>query len=297
MMEEVTVKMKGKYRVLKTTGIIFLILLVLLVVKLFMNAKEQERQQALMIKSDEELIGQHFYMPRDGAEDVDMNLYLIADDELHPLVINIHGGAFIAGDADTLDTQSDHISQAWNVHVATVNYKLAKGGYDIAYGTQEIVDTVKYFIANAEEYHIDPDRIFVLGYSAGGYHAMASVLALKQEGIDVAGQIICYGFIKDVNETYLTLDEATRKTVAPALFILADSDPISDGSLIYQQSLAANGVNTQVKKYDGAIHGFIEENNPEYEILTTQSKAPEQEVMAREAEDLIGGWLEEHSNQ
>ncbi|MBP3198400.1 MAG: alpha/beta hydrolase fold domain-containing protein [Butyrivibrio sp.] len=51
---------------------------------------------------------------------VDLNLYLINDGEMHPLVINIHGGAFIAGDADTLDTQSNRISKNWNVNVVTV---------------------------------------------------------------------------------------------------------------------------------------------------------------------------------
>ena len=56
--------------------------------------------------------------------------------------------------------------------------------------------------------------------------------------------------------------------------------------------LEANGVSAQVKKYDGAIHGFIEENNPEYEELSIKvSKSPEQEKMAREAEEFIGTWL------
>ena len=282
---------KRRHSVLKTIGIILLVIIALTAITLVRNAKEQEKQQALMVKSDEDLIGQHFYMPRENAEDVDINLYLINDGQKHPLVINLHGGAFIAGDADTLDTQSDRISHSWNVNVATINYKLAKGNYDIAYGTTEVVDTVKYFISHADEYDIDPSQIFVLGYSAGGYHAMASVLALKQDGIDVAGQIICYGFIKEVNETYLSFDEEARKTVAPALFILADGDPISDGSLKYQSSLSENGVETQVKKYDGAKHGFIEENNPEYEVLKATSKSPEQEVMARDAEDLIGSWI------
>ena len=245
-----------------------------------------------MVKTDEELIGQHFYMQRDGSEDVDMNLYFIDDGETHPLVVNLHGGAFIAGDADTLDTQSDRISHQWNVHVATVNYKLASGNYDIAYGTEEVVDTVKYMVTHADEYHVDPERIFILGYSAGGYHAMASTLKLKQEGISVAGQIICYGFIKEVNDTYLAQDEDFRKNMCPSLFILADNDPISEGSLNYQQSLEANGVETQVKKYDGAIHGFIEENNPEYEVLDAMSKSSEQEIMARDAEQLIGEWIE-----
>ncbi|KAF1682751.1 alpha/beta hydrolase [Veillonella sp. R32] len=105
--------------------------------------------------------------------------------------MNLHGGAFIAGDADTLDSQSDRIKRKWNVNVVTVNYKLAKDGYDIAYGTREIVDVVKYFVENASEYNIDTDKIFILGYSAGGDHAMASTLILKQDNVDIAGQIIC----------------------------------------------------------------------------------------------------------
>lgn len=282
---------KRSHKVLKVIGCVLLILIMVIVVTLIHNGREQARQQALMVKSDDELIGTHFFMDRDGAESVDMNLYMLDNGQRHPLVVNLHGGAFIAGDADTLDTQSDRISREWNVNVATVNYKLASGDYDIAYGTQEVVDTVKYFRSHADEYGIDPDGIFVLGYSAGGYHAMASVLALKQEGIDVAGQIICYGFIKEVNDTYLSMSEEQKKTVAPALFILADNDPISDGSLTYQQSLADNGVTTEVKKYGGAKHGFIEENNPEYEVLKATSRAPEQEKMAREAEALIGDWI------
>lgn len=279
-------------KMLKAVAIVFLALFAGTALLLIRNAKFQERQQALMRKPDGELLGTRFHMPREGAEGVDMNLYLIQDGGAHPLVLNLHGGAFIAGDADTLDTQSDRVSKAWGAHVATINYKLAKDGYDIAYGTAEVTDAVKYFLAHAEEYRINPEEIFLLGYSAGAYHVMASVLALKSEGLDVAGQIVCYGFIKEVNETYLALDEAARKSVAPALFILADGDPISEGSLTYQQSLADNGVSTQVKKYEGAMHGFIEENNPEYEVLKAVSKSPEQETMARDAESVMGEWIE-----
>ena len=278
---------KGMRKMLSIMGIVFSLLIAALVVTLLRNVKEQERQQALMAKTDDQRIGKRFYLPRDNLEDVTVNLDLIEDGKTHPLVINLHGGAFIAGDADTLDTQSDRISKAWRVNVATVNYKLAKNGYDIPYGTKEVADTVKYFIAHADERRIDPERIFILGYSAGAYHAMASVLALKKEGIDVAGQIICYGFLKDANDTYLSFDKAARKTTAPALFILADNDPISDGSLKYRQSLADNGVSAQVKKYDGAMHGFIEENNPEYDVLKAVSKSPEQEAMARDAEKYL----------
>ena len=95
-------------------------------------------------------------------------------------------------------------------------------------------------------------------------------------------------------ETYNAMSEEQRATLAPALFILADNDPISDGSLQYEEALLQNGVKSEVKKYAGAIHGFIEENNPEYEKLSSkQPKSPEQEAISREAENCIKGFLTE----
>ena len=48
----------------------------------------------------------------------------------------------------------------------------------------------------------------------------------------------------------------------------------------------------EIKTYSGAMHGFIEENNPEYEKLRSHaSKSPEQEAMARDAENYIGNWI------
>ena len=282
-------------RILKLFLLMILIVVIAiaaLIVKILLDSRRQAEDQQKMVKTDDELIGTHFYMSRADREDVDMNLYLLDDGETHPLVINVHGGAFIAGDADTLDTQSDRISKAWNVCVATVNYKLAKNGYDIPYGTQEIVDTVKYFIQNAEKYHIDRDKIYIMGYSAGGYHAMAAVLRLYKEGISLTGQIICYGFLRDVMELYGELSEEQRAALPSSLFIIAQGDPIGEGSLTYEQALRDSGVSTQVKTYSGAMHGFLEENNPEYEKLHSHaSMSPEQEAMARDAENYIGRWI------
>ena len=96
----------------------------------------------------------------------DSNFYL-------PQVINIHGGAFIAGDADTLDTQSDRISRQFNSHIINVNYKLIKlfekGVVDVEYQTEEVVDTIKYFYENCKKYKIEINNNFVLGNSAGDF--------------------------------------------------------------------------------------------------------------------------------
>lgn len=289
---------KKVWKVIKIILIIILVLVIVVVTKVLIDYYYRNQDQKKMPKSDDELIGTHMYIEREDKENVDLNYYRSESDEPLPLVVNIHGGAFVAGDSDTLDTQSNRISKAWSCNVACVNYSLAKNGKTIPDGTEEICDTVKHFIANAEEYNVDPDNIFILGYSAGGYHAMASTLQLHSEGIEVKGQILCYAFLNDMIEQYDTLTDEQKKSIAPALFILAGNEPVGGSSLQYKNALDSNSVQTELITYDDALHGFIEENNPEYEKLHFHdSKSPEQEKMAREAEDEIGKWIHTQDTQ
>ena len=286
---------------MKVLGIVLLCIVVLVVsivgslaYSSWKLTKNQAEDQANMAKTDEERLGQRFLVPRDGKDPVEVNLYIPEDGDALPVVFNIHGGAFIAGDADTLDTQSDRISKIWNVIVVNINYRLMTEEIPIEYGTQEVIDVIRYFKEHAEEYRADPERFCVMGYSAGAYHTAAAVLALKAEDVDVAAQVLCYAYIGDAVERYNALSPERRAAMSPALFVLADNDSFSEESLAYQEVLEANGVSAQMKKYDGAIHGFLEENNPEYEELNIKvSKSPEQEEMAREAEEFIGTWLNE----
>lgn len=284
-------------KVFKVAGIIIIVIVIgigLLIIQFVKDQKIQAEDQKAMIKTDEELIGEHLYIERENKEDIDVNIYITNSEEKAPLVINIHGGAFIAGDADTLDTESDRISKNWNVNVATVNYKLLSDKYDKQYAIDEIKDTVKYFVDNSDKYNVDTDNIFILGYSAGGYYAMASTLQLHKENINVKGQILCYAFLSDILDQYKELSEEEKKTIADALFILAGDEPIGKGSLDYEKVLRENGVSTEVKVYDNVKHGFIEENNPEYEELHDKnktSKSKEAEVIARESEDYMNTWV------
>lgn len=249
--------------------------------------------QKAMQKTDEQLLGTHLYLPREDEEPVDVNFYHPEGTQTVPLIINLHGGAFIAGDADALDSQSDRLSRAWNCAFATVNYTLARDGVSIEYGTQEVVDTVNYFKAHAQEYAIDPEQIVLMGYSAGGCHAIMSALALKEEGVDVAAQVLCYPFISDAIEKYQKLTPEQQQTMAPALFVLADNDPISEGSLGYETALKDAGVSTEVLRYPAAKHGFLKETNPEYANLkTATAHSPEQEALAHQAEQNIQNWLD-----
>ena len=276
---------------------IIAILLLILFLKIRKGLKLREEELKLMKKDDKNRIGKRYNIKREGKKDIEINLYIRNTIDNSPLLINIHGGAFISGDADTLDTQSDRISNLYNVHVVTVNYKLLSRGINIDYQIEEIIDTIKYFYKNHSIYKIDPNNIFVLGYSAGGCLAMNAALKLVKMGIKIKGQILCYAYIRDIVEQFNNLENIYKKDIPSALFILADKDFLSTASLNYEKLLRENGIKTEVKFYKGAIHGFIEENNPEYEKLKFKaSKSPDQEKMARDAENHIGFWINKKIN-
>jgi len=276
---------------------IIAILLLILFLKIRKGLKLREEELKLMKKDDKNRIGKRYNIKREGKKDIEINLYIRNTLDNSPLLINIHGGAFISGDADTLDTQSDRISNLYNVHVVTVNYKLLSRGINIDYQIEEIIDTIKYFYKNHSIYKIDPNNIFVLGYSAGGCLAMNAALKLVKMGIKIKGQILCYAYIRDIIEQFNNLENIYKKDIPSALFILADKDFLSTASLNYEKLLRENGIKTEVKFYKGAIHGFIEENNPEYEKLKFKaSKSPDQEKMARDAENHIGFWINKKIN-
>ncbi len=281
-------------KTIKWTGCGCLTVIVLLVCWIGYTFYQRSRNQKLMVKADSELIGTRLNIPRDSLADVRTIIYQPQqpDTALLPVVFNIHGGAFVAGDADMLDTQSQRLANDWNMVVVNINYKLAPEA-SIEYGTCEVADAVEYIKAHAEAYRVDTTSIVIMGYSAGGFHALASTIMLKQRGTDVAAQVLCYPYIKDALDLYSALTD-DHKRLAPALFLLCKEDPLSQGSRPYEEILRKHGVLTKIIQYDKAKHGFLEENNPEYERMPeAASKSPEQEHYARDAERKIGEWLRE----
>ena len=111
--------------------------------------------------------------------------------------------------------------------------------------------------------------------------------------MDMAGQILCYAYLRNTLDIYASLSTEQQASIALTLFVIAEGDPIGEESLQYEEALRRSGIAKQVITYKGAMHGFIEENNPEYELLHSKtSKSTEQECMACEAEAAIGQWIE-----
>ncbi len=114
--------------------------------------------------------------------DLFLDLYT-PDDSLqkHPLLVLLHGGAFFFGDKGNRNMRvwCENFAKCGYV-VASVNYRL---GFAISKnsiqqcGYQAIQDAhaaLRHLVANAEEYRIDPDYIFLAGTSAGSITALGA---------------------------------------------------------------------------------------------------------------------------
>jgi acetyl esterase/lipase len=102
-----------------------------------------------------------------GHERQKLDLYLPKAEEKLPLVIRIHGGAWLAGSKESEGPQ-DYLRNGFAV--ASINYRLSQHAIFPAQ-IQDCKAAVRYLRANAQKYNLDPNRFAVWGASAGGHLA------------------------------------------------------------------------------------------------------------------------------
>lgn len=287
---ELPKKWKAKIIILSVISVLFAIILVAFNVFLNSYREENQRLRSKLVKSDSQLLGERIEVQRNGKDSVKANLYMPDNigDELLPVVFNIHGGGFVGGDADVLDTQSERIANEWNVAVVTINYTKADVK-PVSYGSEEIRDTVLYFADNAEKYGVNPTKFTLMGYSAGAYYAADSTRLLQKSDFDMASLVLCYPWTTGLDVTKLEED------FPPTLFVLSGQDPISQKAKNFVKDMETAGLEFEVIEYENAVHSFIESNNPEGMVEGSVDMSevinPEQESLAREAENAISEWI------
>jgi len=112
-----------------------------------------------------------------------MDVYLPDDGETgRPGVLWIHGGGWSMFHRDVHTDHAIRLARAGYV-AATIDYRLVPEGVytDLV---KDCFCALAHFRANADEYGLDPDRVAIAGYSAGGH--LASMLATTYNLADVA---------------------------------------------------------------------------------------------------------------
>ncbi len=102
-----------------------------------------------------------------------------------PLIVVIHGGAWRAGDRSQHNDTTWQFAQQGYV-AATLSYRFCPKHVFPAQ-VQDVKCAVRFLRANAEKYHIDPDRIGAIGFSAGAHLAMMLGAMDAADGLDDSG--------------------------------------------------------------------------------------------------------------
>ncbi|MBV9763011.1 MAG: alpha/beta hydrolase [Acidobacteriaceae bacterium] len=108
-----------------------------------------------------------------------------------PAVILVHGGGWVRGDRRVdvapLFEPLNNAGFAW----FSIDYRLAADVTQFGVAIEDVQQAVRFVRSRAGEFHVDPDRIVLLGESAGGQ--LAAMAALRAApGVCLKGVIALY---------------------------------------------------------------------------------------------------------
>lgn len=144
---------------------------------------------AFGVSSDDVIVDEHVYTAADG-ENLTLDLYrpAFAEGSL-PAVIMIHGGGWVGGDKRDLPELNEYLASRGYV-VAAVAYRLAPQ-WTFPAAQDDVAAAVRY-VKDLEHTHgLDPQRIALVGRSAGGQIALLA--AYTAEDPAIRGAVSFYG--------------------------------------------------------------------------------------------------------
>lgn len=126
------------------------------------------------------------YRTLPGVDAKDLSLDLTTPDGATnaPLVIFIHGGGWRAGDKGRSADGKAEVFTARGIAFASINYRLHPDA-NPGEMADDVVAAIAYLRANAARFGIDPDRIALMGHSAGAH--LAALAASDQDGLTRGG--------------------------------------------------------------------------------------------------------------
>ncbi len=194
-----------------------------------------------------------------------LNVFTPAADSAHrPVIVWIHGGAFLLGSANLYD--GGQLAEMGDIVVVTINYRLGILGFvDVGalaaaevpsnLGMHDIVAALHWVRENIAAFGGDPDRITVAGESAGSIAISLLLLADDARGLFRAAimQSGAINLIHDRPMASATVDAYRKVLGSPSL---AQMRAISTRDLLQAQidaGRALDGAMAASPWYDGAL--------------------------------------------
>lgn len=109
-----------------------------------------------------------------------------------PSIYYIHGGGFVLGKPEMADEQLAELAQFMGALIVAVDYRLAPE-HPFPTPLEDCFTGLGWLFDRTESLGIDPQRITLMGHSAGGGLAAALPLLARDRGLPaVAGQLLVY---------------------------------------------------------------------------------------------------------
>lgn len=180
-------------------------------------------------------------VPSRGYENVAMKMDILKPQSKTPLpaIVYVTGGGFINANKDNGIQLRMHLAEAGYV-VASIEYRVAPTAV-FPQPLEDVKASIRYLRANAKKFNIDPDRIKIVGGSAGGYlTAMAGVTSGtttfdKGENLDqsssVKAAVDLYGLsgLTRIGDDYSDAVKEAHKSAGATEALWVNGSPVFGG--------------------------------------------------------------------
>lgn len=117
---------------------------------------------------------------RVGQREISMDVYRNPDLHNAPAVVYIHGGAWVSGDKRselqfTLTDVQAYVNRGFVFF--SIDYRLADTTTKYPAPVEDVFDALRFITAHAAELGVDPERIGLVGTSAGGHLGLLAAVA------------------------------------------------------------------------------------------------------------------------
>lgn len=220
-----------------------------------------------------------------------LRLFVPAGEGPFPVLVYIHGGGFVGGSLAVVEEPARALANDLGAIVAAVTYRRAPESRFPA-AADDAFTALQWVAGNIAGHGGDPARVAIGGDSAGGNLAAAAAQRAVAEGAPaLRAQVLIYPLIDPIAETesrklfsegyiihlaalewfgsqyvtdaadvthpYLAVNRANPAGLPPTLIVTNECDPLRDEAEQYGEQLAESGVDTQIRRFDGLVHGVF----------------------------------------
>jgi acetyl esterase len=209
-----------------------------------------------------------------------------------PLVVHVHGGAFV-GTAAQSDWVNSHLAARLPAVVVSVEHRLLDPVTPLPAAVDDGWDVLRHVVRHARDWGVDPARTAVFGESNGGLITALVALRARGSGLPLRAQVLVNPAV-DLTGTAFDHPSMTRYAdsptltatqvelyrrlavppgadpravsplhaddlsgLAPALVVVPTLDPLADHGRRYAERLRESGTPVRLTEHPGATHAFV----------------------------------------